>query len=399
MKRKSILYIIPILLLILTPACRNGESHDDGHGHEHDHEHGHEVSDIAELSETQINTVGIKIGNVEKRAIAETITATGELTINPADEAVITPMIGGTVSKLNISPGQKISKGQVVAYIESPELMRLQQEYLLAVADENAAQQEVDRQNRLAESGAGIRKNLTEAQNRLQTARINKGSIAGQLSSYGISAGSVSEKPVTQFPVKAEIGGTVTRVMASIGSYADMSNPIAAIANNSSLNCTLQVFEKGLMKIKIGQGVDMRLTNNPDVEFTGRVIEINPVMDPETKTVPVIVKPENISTSLLVPGMSVTASLAVGDELGDAVPEDAVVSAGGHSYIFLLKEIEEENGQQMYRFEKREVVPGPVSLGYVSISPMKPLPENAQVVVANAFYLNSMTSEHAEHAH
>jgi cobalt-zinc-cadmium efflux system membrane fusion protein len=99
----------------------------------------------------------------------------------------------------------------------------------------------------------------------------------------------------------------------------------------------------------------------------------------------------------MIPGMAVTALINSEAEEVDALPDDAVVSAGGKSYIFVLDGVAQgDDDAKSYHFVKTEVVEGAKALGYTQITPINPLPQDATVVIANAFYLNSMASDHGD---
>jgi cobalt-zinc-cadmium efflux system membrane fusion protein len=95
--------------------------------------------------------------------------------------------------------------------------------------------------------------------------------------------------------------------------------------------------------------------------------------------------------------MAVTALINTDSQEVDALPDEAVVTSGGKSYIFVLQgSNKNESEKENYNFVRTEVVEGIKALGYTQIIPIEPLPESAIIAVANAFYLNSMASDHGE---
>ena len=120
----------------------------------------------------------------------------------------------------------------------------------------------MSRQQVLAASGAGVKKNLQQAQKQYQVAEANLTGIGRQLQQLGISLKAVAQgKFTTVFPLRAPVGGTVTRLVATLGSYADMQTPLMTIRDNSAVECDLNVFEKDLGKVKVGNPVVLALTN------------------------------------------------------------------------------------------------------------------------------------------
>lgn len=394
MRRLNFVYI---LLGVLLCACGSAGSHEGEEGEEHGHGHGHnEESFELELTQAQMDAVGIRMGSMEQREMADMFSAPGTLEVDPGSLSVVTSRLPGTVSRITVVEGQRVSAGQTVAVVESPELLSLRQEYELARQEVETARMEFERQQALASQGAGIRKNLDIARAALSRAELTAQGIMARIKSCGATA----DGSGASLAVKADISGVVTSVSAEIGSYADMQLPLATIANTDALFCRLNVLEKDVARLAVGMGVEMRLTNNPDVSFSGKVADVTPLLDATSRTVPVrVALGADRPASGLVPGMAVNAALSLGGERHDALPEGAVVSSGGKSYIFVLEDKHEEEGQTAYHFEKREVMAGTPSGGYVPVTPMQPLEGDALIVVEGAFYLNSMASDHGEHSH
>lgn len=392
----KITYLLVAMSVCFTlNCCRSASDHQDQTREEHNHEGEEEL----ELSQKQMETVGITLGNIEDREMTSSLTAHGELAIDPQDEATVSPLVPGIVKSLRVRVGQQVVKGQTIAVIETNELLRPQQEYLEAEAEEQGAEAEYQRQSLLAQNGAGVRKNLENAKRNLEMARLRKQGVANLLRSYGINPISVKTAATTSIAVKSPIGGTVTRVERMTGDFADIQTPLAVIANTSAIYCNLNVFEKDITNIQPGQPVTMKLTNNPDMTFRGTVTSINPVLDPVTKAITARVSLEDAAHLNLMPGMAVTASIHSNSRSTPSLPEGAVVSSGNRNYIFVLEDRHEENGEIMYHFDKVEVVCGERSMGYVAVTPLTELDSQAQVVTANAFYLNSLASDHGEHSH
>lgn len=383
----------------MLPGCNSSgtsEEHDHGHGHGHSHEDAEEGH--LELSKKQMDAVGIRLGSLEARNMAEAINANGRLEVSASDEGIVASPLPGTISRILVSVGQNVKSGQTIAYVDCPELLSLHQEYLAAVQELNTARKEVERQQALASQGAGVRKNLDNAQAAASAASIRVEGCKARIAAYGLSPQSLGSS--STLPVKAQISGTVTEISGVIGAFADMQVPIARIVNTRGLYCTVQLLEKDLGKIREDQSVSMSLTNDPGVSLEGKVESINPSLDPSTRTAAVRVNLTDPGEGTgLIPGMAVTARINLEGNLTETLPEKAVVAAGGKHFIFILKDIEDEDGEQMYHFEKVEVATGATSLGYTEVTPLETLQDDVKIVVAGAFYLNSMSTDHGEHSH
>jgi cobalt-zinc-cadmium efflux system membrane fusion protein len=351
-----------------------------------------------QINKIQLTNVGIKLGHIERRAMSNVIHANGELAVAPQDEALAAPLFSGIISRICVIEGQYVKAGQPVAYIENTEIVAIQQNYLTAAQEAELAQQEYNRQKALSEQGAGVRRNLEQAEATLKIAKTRKNGIAQQLRQLGISANKVSAGNISNtIAVTADISGIVSKIFVKTGSFADMQTPVVNIVNNNAVFCELQIFEKSLPQVHIGQNVDLKLTNSTNTPLSGIITDINRAIDPETRTINVRVKLNNHDNTILIPGMAVTALINTDSQEVDALPDEAVVTSGGKSYIFVLQgSNKNESEKENYNFVRTEVVEGIKALGYTQIIPIEPLPESAIIAVANAFYLNSMASDHGE---
>ena len=89
------------------------------------------------------------------------------------------------------------------------------------------------------------RKNLQSADAELKTLRTRRASLQQQIQLMGINPNNVSNSNLqSALVVTSPIGGTVSNVFAKIGSYVDVSSPVAEIVDNGSLHLDLNIFEK-----------------------------------------------------------------------------------------------------------------------------------------------------------
>ena len=359
---------------------------------------------IAELTAEQMKAVGIEIGVIEQKNLTSVVKASGQLTVPPQNKAVVNALVGGVIRRINVIEGQQVGKGQVVAVIENPDFIRLQQDYLTSRDNLVYLQQEYERQRTLKEADAGIGKVYQQASANLAAERSKLSTLEKQLQQIHISASSVRRgNLITQVPVLAPISGTVGKITLSIGTYTDASSPIMEIVNNSTIYCELQVFEKDIAKISVGQIVNFILTNQKDKLVSGSVTGINKSFETENKSVVVHAVVNNVAHLNLIAGQYVSALIETGKQLVSAVPKDAIVKANDKSYIFLFEGIEKEpvkkdaddktanknSFQEKHRFKMIEVITGVEELGYVEIKLVEELKPDTKIVTKGAFYLYS----------
>lgn len=359
---------------------------------------------IAEVSAEQMKTVGIEVGVIEQKNLTSVVKASGQLTVPPQNKAVVNALVGGVIRGINVVEGQQVGKGQVVVVIENPDFIRLQQDYLTTKDNLVYLQQEYERQQTLKEADAGIGKVYQQASANYAAEKSKLLTLESQLQQIHISPSQVRKgNLITRVPVLAPISGTVGKITLSIGTYTDASSPIMEIVNNSIIYCDLQVFEKDIAKVSVGQTVNFILTNQKDKLVSGRVTGINKSFEQQNKSVVVHAVLNNVAPLNLIAGMYVSALIETGKQLVSAVPKDAIVKANDKSYIFVFEGTEKEpirtdaddkqaNKKEVlekYRFKMVEVITGVEELGYVEIKLVEELKFNSKIAAKGAFYLYS----------
>lgn len=422
MKRiiNNIVFSVFVLVAIFAlNACTNKHTEGDGHNHgseaatttdEHEEE-----ENVAVLTDEQMKAVGIEIGMIEQKQLSATLKANGGLRVPNSNKANATSMFGGVIKSLHVEIGDFVKKGQVIATISNPQFIQLQEEYLSINSRIEFAEQEVARQRELNEGNAGAKKNLQSATTELNTLRTRKASLQQQIQMMGINPASLSNSSLkSSLVVTSPISGTVSNVFAKIGSYVDVSSPIAEIIENTALHLDLQVYEKDIPLIKIGQKIDFVVTNNPNKTYSAEVYSIGSSFSGESKTIAVHSRITGDKTGL-IDGMSITGTVSLDNVLSTAVPNEAIVNADGKYYIFLVKEQEEEphdhkedeahehnhdhGSEKGTQFVRMEIVKGASQLGYTAITPVNEIPHGTHIVVKGAFFVNAKMNDTGEHGH
>lgn len=415
-----------IVLSMLLTACSNNKEGDTKNTAETKTEtkpeeaHEEAPATIASLTAEQIKTVGITYGMVEMKELTATIKANGNLKVPNNSKGNATSLYGGVIKSLNVQIGSYVRKGQVIATIANPQFIQLQEEYLTTASKITFAEQELARQKELNEGNAGAKKNLQSATAELSSLRTRRASLQQQIQLMGISPNTVSNGNLkSALVVTSPISGTVSNVFAKIGSYVDVSSPVAEIVDNGSLHLDLNVFEKDLPMLKVGQIIHFTLTNNPTTEYDAVVYSIGTAFENESKTIPVHCNVKGNKTGL-IDGMNITGIVSLNNVTTPAVPTDAIVEADSKFYIFVItnKEPEEhhEEGEEGHDhkeaekarkpnqqtppiLKKIEVVKGVTNMGYTAVTFVTDIPAGAKIVTKGAFFINAKLSNTGEHEH
>ena len=405
-------FVLILSIIILLTSCGNKQTETS-----QEEEHHEEVTgNIVSLTEEQTKTAGIELGTIELKNLQTSIKANGMLSVPNENKAFITSVNSGVIRTLLIHPGRYVKKGQVVATIVNPNVAHLQQQLQTVNAQISLAEIEYKRQKELVAGDAAPLKNVQRVQTESATLRVSRNSIQKQLSAMGISASSVGKgNIITTLNITAPISGTVSNVIAQIGSNVDPSTPIAEVVNNSRLHLDLFVFEKDLPRLHANQTIHFTLTNNPGKEYDAQIYSIGTAFANETKTIPIHAVVKNDKTGL-IEGMNVTAVISIGTNVVPAVPSEAIVNSQGQDYIFVLpkeaaepqeegekkeghEEKEEHSKGPETNFERIQVVKGTSDVGYTEVKLLKELPPKAQIITKGAFFALAKMTNTEGHGH
>ena len=349
----------------------------------------------ATLSEEQMKTIGIELGSIEQKELTNSVKANGILTVPNQNKAFVVPLISGVIKTLLVQPGSYVKQGQAIASIVNPDLIQMQQQLQQVNAQIALSEIESKRQKELVDGNAAPLKKLQQVQTELATLKTQRSGLQKQLSALG-----ASQSFSSSVSVRAPISGTVSKVMAQLGSNVGVSAPIAEIVNNSQLHLDLYVYEKDLSKVKPNQTIHFTVTNNAGKEYDAEIFSIGTAFESNTKTIPVHAKVMGDKTGL-IDGMNVTANISLNKATVSAVPTEAIVSYQGQDFIFIVvdsasnKGMQKEN-QKALAFEKIPVAKGTTDVGYSEITLLKEIPANTKIVVKGAFFVLAKTTNKEE---
>lgn len=161
----------------VAPAAEKEGHAESGSGDEHDHE-GHEhhegEEEEVELGQVQYQAAGIQLGGVERRALSGVLAVNGVLSMPPQQRVSVTFPYGGILRSTPVQAGKWVEKGQVVATLENPEFVTLQQDFLDARSQLDFLEKDYERQRELSRENVGALKNFQRASADLGSLRFSR---------------------------------------------------------------------------------------------------------------------------------------------------------------------------------------------------------------------------------
>ncbi|WP_369012927.1 efflux RND transporter periplasmic adaptor subunit [Flavobacterium anhuiense] len=359
------------------------------------------------LTVSQYKTVGIETGFVEDRNLNKVIKANGYTTVPPQNSAEVSTLIGGTVKDIFVLEGTYVNKGKVLATIQNLEVIGMQEDYQSAVANMEYLQLEYNRQKTLSDENVNPRKTFQEVKAKLAAERARAQAAKNKLDALHVNTKGSS----SVVPIVSPINGFVGKINIAKGAFANTGVSLFEVVDNSQMHLDLNVYEKDLGSISIGQVIDFVLTNQSNKSIKGKIFGINKSFSNESKTVAVHAKIDPADAKGLIPGMYVSANINITNTTVPALPKDAVVKNADKYFVFIEEEEhaeekhehsageKEEAHEKEIHFKAIEVMPGTTDLGFTEVKFVNDISANAKIVTKGAFYLLSAMKGGGEHTH
>ncbi|WJJ96406.1 efflux RND transporter periplasmic adaptor subunit [Algibacter luteus] len=397
---KNIQYIILALLTVslLIVACGDKDNHNSEDGHsQNDDAKSETKEDHSEeevmLSQQQFDALKMKTDTLVLRNMSGYVEANGALEVPPQNEAAITSVVGANVVSIKVIEGDKVNKGQVVAYLSHPNIIKMQTDYLNAFSNSNFLKKNYERQQKLYDSGVGSGANFQKAEAEYDASKAMVNGLEAQLRLLNINTSSVRNGTIAQsISLRSPIDGFVQKVEVKTGQYVEPQTELFEIVNTHHVHADLMVFEKDVYKVKKGQKVTFTIQSIPDTELIAEIYSVSKTFEDNPKAVHVHAEIENKKGNL-IPGMYIQGKIQVENTKTKALPESAIIKDGDRYYVF---SVEKENDD--WSFKPVEVILGAKDDNWIAVQFSEDIESNAKFAYNNAYYLIAeMKKGEAEH--
>src|SRR6056297_71160 len=146
-------------------------------------------------------------------------------------------------------------------------------------------------------------------------------------------------RPGMQFsasPVKAPISGMITSLPVQVGSTVSQQMTVAQVSKMDDLELRVHVAERFISKMQVGLSAEIRFEAYPSREFTGRVREVSPVVDPVSRTLELKISISD-GTDILKAGMFGEVKIITEEKLKVVkIPSDSLVRRFGDDFVFVV---------------------------------------------------------------
>jgi membrane fusion protein, heavy metal efflux system len=312
---------------------------------------------IVKLTDQQITAARIEVLAVQGGTLARRLTVPGTILPDADRIAHVSVKLSGTVAELRKKLGDPVSKGEVLAILESREVADAKSEYLARKTTHDLQQTLFARAKMLWEGKAATENDYLRARATAEDARIKMEVARQKLAALGLNEQQIAALPqqsvdsLPQQEIRAPIKGRVVERKVDLGMAVGRDNletELFVIVDRDRVWVDLAVNPADLAAIKKGQPVVVTTRAIKD-KAQGEIVFISPALDKDTRSARVIAEIAN-PDGIWRPGSFVTAAIAVDEQPASVVvPNSAIQMIGGEKVVF----VRTPDG-----FEKRTVIAG-----------------------------------------
>ena len=233
----------------------------------------------------------------------------GTMVIPPQRMATVSLTMGGVIKSTSLLPGEPVRQGSVLATLENPDFITLQQTYLDSHAQAEFLEAEYLRQQALSAEQAASQKKLQQSKADYLSMKSRVEAAAAQLKLLEVEPEVLLKEGIQPFlQIKAPISGYVADVKMNVGKYMNVGDALCEIVDKSRTLLRLTTYEKDLADMKVGNPVQFRVNGMGKIVFKATLISIGQKVDEDTRSVEVYARVDTVDSQFR-PGMYVTARI------------------------------------------------------------------------------------------
>lgn len=287
------------------------------------------------LSKAQLYNLGVKLGKLELISSVPLLGAPAKVTIPPANEHIISTSHAGLIHNIAVTIGDEVEKGQLLATINSPELLSLQQRHLQSVNELRLAKADFQRDQKLYNEGVIADRRWLKTQTNYNVYVSQLSETRQLLSIAGLSDKEISqlEKKHTlssQLKVVAPISGVVLSRFITTGERVDALAPLFQVANLEKLWLDISIPQQRINLVHLGDKVVIQNMN-----VGARIFLLGKNVNDENQAV--LVRAE-IESGLDLIRAGQTVNVQISQSSANAmfkVPNSSLAQYRGGTYVFV----------------------------------------------------------------
>lgn len=327
---RSLILIVSLSLLALA-GCSGGSNYKTA-------EADNSKAGLFSIPKEQMSHV--QVVTVEPTEFPRVLRLTGSVAFNGFLTTPVITQVSGPVSRLVVSPGQHVSKGQPMLYVSSPDYSQLRANYLKARDAHALAHKNYVRAQDLYAHHAIAERDLQTAESAEIQAQADLQAAEQSLKILGIpQPETLVERPLSpEVPLIAPITGEAVERLCAPGQVIQAgSTQCFTISNMKTVWALANVYENQLAYVHVGDPVTIQTDAYPDV-FRGRISFMGAALDPTSRTLQARIDTAN-PAGKLKKDMYITATVVAGKISNALLVPDAAVLRDAENEPFVYVEV------------------------------------------------------------
>lgn len=305
-----------------------------------------EDSAFVVISNRQFEAMQMEFGDLQETQFTENVKMNGHVISSVTGQAQVTSRISGTIRSISRELGDFIPAGGVLCSIESNDFIVLQQDFTTVSNQFNEAKNAYERLQSLYRDSISSRKDFIAAESAYKSLSAQYNGMKQRLSLLNVNPAQVeSGNFYRTLEVRSPIGGFITQINCMIGEYVTPEKMLMTVVNTNQLYLQLDVYEKDIVQLAVGQSVQFYNPNNPNEKYTAKLTKIGKAIDPEKKTILCTAQIDPTSVNF-VNNMYIEADVNVKEYTAKGLPEEAIETLTDGTYRVYL--FEKKSGENIY---------------------------------------------------
>jgi cobalt-zinc-cadmium efflux system membrane fusion protein len=270
---------------------------------------------------------------VQPEAVADSLELAAKVQADPARMVHVFPPAGGRIVSLQVHPGDRVTRGQTLAVLQSNDIASARSDYLKALAEKDRAARTFQRAQVLFDHQVMAEKDYLDAKADAASAESELRRAGQLLQLWGVPLDGVSD----EIKVTAPRPGVVLDMGAAPGEFnkaLDAPQPLCTVADLSQVWIVGEVYEKDLGSLKRGFPVEVAVNAYPGRSWKGTVDNVSDQVDPVTRTLKLRVVLPN-PDSALKPEMFAQLRVDRGSKQTILLPQAAVLRNGEQTEVIV----------------------------------------------------------------